>query len=60
MSHYVCKGDCATTSEQPGVCNTEVCANKGKAFEMCECADGGHGVPKADDAKSIESSEVGV
>lgn len=45
MSHYVCKGDCATTSEQPGVCEADVCQNKGQAYEMCECVDGGHAAP---------------
>jgi len=42
MSHYVCRGNCATSSDQPGVCQTEDCMNKGMPYEDCICEDGEH------------------
>jgi len=39
MEHHVCKGTCGHVSDTPGICGTEDCTNKGKAFEECGCGD---------------------
>jgi len=40
--HYVCKGNCAATSEAPQVCKTESCDRNGQMMEACNCTDGTH------------------
>lgn len=43
MTHYVCKGSCEGTSDEPGSCGDEGCTMFGQELERCECADGAHG-----------------
>lgn len=43
MTHYVCKGDCKTVSEEPGVCQADFCNKKGEELKVCGCEDGSHG-----------------
>ena len=39
MEHHVCKGTCGAVSDQPDMCATEGCTNKGMPFEACDCGD---------------------
>ncbi len=42
MTHYVCKGDCNTVSDDAGVCVSDICNKKGEDLEICGCEDGTH------------------
>lgn len=47
--HYVCKGECGSTSDTPMVCSAEGCSKNGEQMESCHCVDGRH--------ESAQSSE---
>ncbi len=42
INHYVCKGECRTVSENPGICPISSCSKKGEPLVSCTCGDGRH------------------
>lgn len=50
MTHFVCTGECAGVSEDPGMCQSEQCSRKGKQLKACACEDESHAPVKEDAA----------
>lgn len=60
MRHYVCVGDCVSTTSMPGVCTTEGCTHEGKPLIPCSCDDEMHdeAFAKADDPQYQKADAV--
>ena len=56
MNHYICTGECAGISEQPGVCRSQTCSKRGQPLEECECRDGKHGGKRKETEKEREAA----
>lgn len=51
-THFVCRGDCKTVSENPGICKADFCNKKGEELTICGCEDGSH----AEGSHEVDSS----
>ena len=56
MSHFVCKGSCAATSDIIGICETNSCTNQWEMMEECSCTDGKHGLADAEEVILVKDS----
>lgn len=54
--HHVCT-ECGGSSEEPGVCMTEDCAQKGHELTQCDCTDGKHGIDGEKDTSVLKTDE---
>lgn len=48
MVHFICKGECAGSSEVVGVCEGEGCSRQWELLEECDCTDGRHFLGEAE------------